>query len=102
MSKQSGVPIEPPQQTRLLDMCSEVRGVIGGVVPGAGGHDAIALIIENDEEVVARLEHVLSGWRVEYAEGQKAGTGKVSTLRVREEMEGVRKESPNSYKRWVE
>ena len=32
----SGVPIEPDEQTRLLDACLEIPGVIGGGVPGGG------------------------------------------------------------------
>jgi phosphomevalonate kinase len=34
MSTASGVPIEPPEQTRLLDACVAREGVIGGGVPG--------------------------------------------------------------------
>ncbi|GAA5972058.1 hypothetical protein JCM11641_002475 [Rhodosporidiobolus odoratus] len=41
MGEASGVPIEPPEQTRLLDACSALPGVIGAGVPGAGGYDAI-------------------------------------------------------------
>ncbi|KAK3203631.1 hypothetical protein GRF29_106g111039 [Pseudopithomyces chartarum] len=36
MGELSGVPIEPAQQTRLLDALTEIEGVVGGVVPGAG------------------------------------------------------------------
>ncbi|BGP17625.1 hypothetical protein JCM10213_001276 [Rhodosporidiobolus nylandii] len=41
MGEGSGVPIEPPEQTRLLDACSALPGVVGAGVPGAGGYDAI-------------------------------------------------------------
>ncbi|ORY62731.1 Phosphomevalonate kinase [Leucosporidium creatinivorum] len=41
MGEASGVPIEPPEQTKLLDACSAIPGVIGAGVPGAGGYDAI-------------------------------------------------------------
>ncbi|KPV74363.1 uncharacterized protein RHOBADRAFT_48606 [Rhodotorula graminis WP1] len=41
MGSASGVPIEPPEQTRLLDACSALPGVVGAGVPGAGGYDAI-------------------------------------------------------------
>jgi len=34
MSTASGVPIEPEEQTRLLDACAACAGVIGGGVPG--------------------------------------------------------------------
>lgn len=30
----AGVPIEPPEQTALLDVCVSQAGVIGGGVPG--------------------------------------------------------------------
>lgn len=30
----SGVPIEPAEQTRLLDICISLPGVVGGGVPG--------------------------------------------------------------------
>ena len=92
MSEKSGVPIEPPEQTELLDACERVPGVIGGVVPGAGGYDAISLLIKDKEETVAALEKVLTGWTFK---GQAAGGesgGRVSMLGVREEMEGVRVE----------
>jgi len=34
MGNASGVAIEPPQQTKLLDDCLAVTGVIAGGVPG--------------------------------------------------------------------
>lgn len=34
MGDASGVPIEPDEQTRLLDACLKIPGVIGGGVPG--------------------------------------------------------------------
>lgn len=34
MGTLSGVPIEPPEQTKLLDTCVSGAGVIGGGVPG--------------------------------------------------------------------
>lgn len=42
----SGAEIEPEPQTRLLDECNKINGVISGVVPGAGGYDAISLLVE--------------------------------------------------------
>jgi phosphomevalonate kinase len=30
----AGVPIEPPEQTKLLDSCVAQAGIIGGGVPG--------------------------------------------------------------------
>ncbi|KAL1746403.1 ribosomal protein S5 domain 2-type protein [Schizophyllum fasciatum] len=45
MGQLCDVPIEPPEQTRLLDKCSTMSGVVGGGVPGAGGYDAIWLLV---------------------------------------------------------
>ena len=100
MSEKSGVPIEPPSQTELLDACEAVPGVVGGVVPGAGGYDAIALLIEDKEETVVELEKLLASWKFRGEEGGESG-GKVSMLGVREEMEGVRVERWEEYKEWL-
>lgn len=47
MSKEVGedVHIEPDTQTELLDACMKQQGVICGGVPGAGGFDAIWLLV---------------------------------------------------------
>ena len=100
MSRLSGVPIEPPAQTSLLDACSNVPGVIGGVVPGAGGYDAIVLLIKDDEKVVDDLEKLLAGWKGKKDEVEGVTIGKVSVLGVREEMEGVRLENVDNYEEW--
>ncbi|EOD43700.1 Phosphomevalonate kinase eukaryotic [Neofusicoccum parvum] len=56
MSRQSGVPIEPAEQTALLDACSQVPGVIGGVVPGAGGYDASCAALRPSQTCQACLK----------------------------------------------
>lgn len=94
MSSESGVQIEPPAQTKLLDACSKIDGVIGGVVPGAGGYDAVALLIEEREEVMSELQELLQGWQCD-------GVGKVSTLGVKQEMEGVRFQQFEDYLEWT-
>ncbi|WRT70940.1 phosphomevalonate kinase [Kwoniella shivajii] len=63
MSELSGVPIEPPEQTRLLDACSELPGVIGGGVPGAGGYDALYLLVIDTPSVASRVDDLWSGWK---------------------------------------
>jgi len=63
MSTLSQVPIEPPSQTRLLDACSSRPGVLGGGVPGAGGFDAIFLLVIDSAEVVKGVEDVWRGWK---------------------------------------
>ncbi|KIJ67899.1 hypothetical protein HYDPIDRAFT_25360 [Hydnomerulius pinastri MD-312] len=47
MGEQAGdnAPIEPEEQTNLLDQCISQNGVICGGVPGAGGYDAIWLLV---------------------------------------------------------
>lgn len=40
--------IEPQSQTILLNNCNEIKGCLGGMVPGAGGYDAICLLVIED------------------------------------------------------
>lgn len=100
MSAASGVPIEPPAQTKLIDACSELPGVIGGVVPGAGGFDAVAFLIEDRQDVVDALNQVLRTWKFGH-DDQTASAGRVSMLGVREEQEGIRLESEGQYRKWM-
>jgi len=102
MSKESGVPIEPEAQTKLLDACSELEGVIGGVTPGAGGYDADVLLVKDDAEVMGRLEAMLKTYKFVVDGAETTGSGRVGLLGVREEMVGVRVESEHEYKGWVE
>lgn len=99
MGEKSGVPIEPPAQTKLLDACEGVEGVVGGTVPGAGGYDAIALLIEDKQATVDGLLGLFKGWEFK---GEVEGGGKVSMLGVREEMEGVRVEDVRAYEAFVQ
>ncbi|KAL5349072.1 phosphomevalonate kinase [Pseudogymnoascus australis] len=62
MGDKAGVPIEPPAQTELLDALEKVEGVVGGVVPGAGGHDAVALLVRGGEETLGRVRGMLGEW----------------------------------------
>ncbi|RPD63783.1 Phosphomevalonate kinase [Lentinus tigrinus ALCF2SS1-6] len=69
MGKLADVPIEPPEQTALLDACVSVAGVIGGGVPGAGGYDAIWLLVcdppncTSEELPATRVERVWSTYK---------------------------------------
>ena len=101
MSSKAGVPIEPKAQTDLLDACSLAPGVIGGVVPGAGGFDAVALLIEDREDTIQGLHSLLKDYRVNVVEGEGAKIGKVRLLGVKQEMEGVREEPASMYKDWL-
>ncbi|KAG0157734.1 hypothetical protein PDIDSM_4919 [Penicillium digitatum] len=101
LTRRTGVPIEPSVQTELLDSVSEVEGVIGGVVPGAGGYDAIALLIQDDPAVIARLKDHLANWtsRIEDAFGGQIGN--VRLLGVQHGSEGAKNEMLEQYAGWV-
>ncbi|KAJ2226978.1 phosphomevalonate kinase [Coemansia sp. RSA 1722] len=49
LGQNAQVPIEPVEQTRLLDACMEVPGVCMAAVPGAGGYDAIFCVTLGQE-----------------------------------------------------
>ncbi len=91
MGKLSGVPIEPPEQTELLDAVThDVAGVEGGVVPGAGGYDAIVLLVKDDEQTMEDLRAFLKMWSEE-------NKSNVKLLGTRGELEGARVEDAESY-----
>ncbi|KAK2034503.1 phosphomevalonate kinase [Colletotrichum zoysiae] len=94
MGEGSGVPIEPASQTELLDALGGVDGVLGGVVPGAGGFDALALVMRDDEATRQRVEEFLEGW-------SKEKGGQVRLLGVKGEMEGARREELDEYAGWL-
>ncbi|KAI1336641.1 ribosomal protein S5 domain 2-type protein [Xylariaceae sp. FL0016] len=94
MGSESGVPIEPESQTSLLDALMEVEGVYNGVVPGAGGFDALAILMKDDEATEKRVKEFVVSW------GKEKG-GTVKLLDVKGEMEGVRKEGIAQYDGWV-
>ncbi|KAI5117107.1 hypothetical protein M0805_008226 [Coniferiporia weirii] len=73
MGTQAGVPIEPPEQTALLDACIAQSGVIAGGVPGAGGYDAVWVLVldpsareataaDEQDTSLRRVERVWAGW----------------------------------------
>ncbi|KAK2614714.1 hypothetical protein N8I77_001519 [Diaporthe amygdali] len=95
MGAKSGVPIEPEAQTELIDALSALDGVYGGVVPGAGGFDAVSLLVRDDEETVARLERFLEEWSA------KKKDSKVKLLGVKGELEGVRVEKLREFDGWL-
>lgn len=49
LTRESGVQIEPPLQTELLDLTESMDGVIGVGIPGAGGADAIFCVVSSEE-----------------------------------------------------
>ncbi|KAK9323154.1 ribosomal protein S5 domain 2-type protein [Lipomyces orientalis] len=79
MTAGSGAQIEPVEQTKLLDACSALPGVLGGVVPGAGGYDAVCLLVAE-----AAVDAI--------AEQTEGVFENVKWLELREEATGVREE----------
>ncbi|KAI9907588.1 hypothetical protein PsorP6_004354 [Peronosclerospora sorghi] len=57
----AGVPIEPPEQTALLDATLAIPGVLLAGVPGAGGYDAICVVVLH-ESVLHSVEEVWVQW----------------------------------------
>lgn len=94
MGAASGVPIEPESQTALIDALTGVEGVYGGVVPGAGGFDAVALLLQDDEATAQRVEAFLAEW-------SHKKDAKVKLLGVRGELEGVRSEKLSEFEGWL-
>lgn len=84
LTKFSGAEIEPIEQTELLDSCNLIPGVIGGVVPGAGGYDAICLLV-----VEKAIKNVLD------STSEKLSS--VTWLDLNEEADGVLEENPSKY-----
>lgn len=96
MGTRSGVPIEPPEQTELLDAVTKnVKGVAGGVVPGAGGYDAIVLLVKDDKETTEEIEAFLAKW-------SKEKGSNVKLLATKGELEGARVEDGTLYSDFIE
>jgi len=79
MGTKSGVPIEPKEQTELLDaVTAGVEGVAGGV------------LVKDDEETMSAIEKFLEKW-------SKEKGSNVKLLGTRGELEGARKEDASRY-----
>ena len=101
MSMKSGVPIEPEVQTKLIDACCHLPGVVGGVVPGAGGYDAVALLVEDKSTVIDGLHQFLEDYRVDASQGDGDSIRKVRLLGVKQDDQGVKVEKSNIYDGWL-
>lgn len=101
MSRKAGVPIEPQAQTDLLDTCCRVPGIFGGVVPGAGGYDAIILLIEDRREVMQALNRVLASYSPKERSEGEPSIGHVRLLGVKQDTEGLRIENTATYHGWI-
>ncbi|KAG7192349.1 phosphomevalonate kinase [Scheffersomyces spartinae] len=88
MTRLSAASIEPIPQTFLLNqLAAQVPGCIGGVVPGAGGYDAVALLVVTSKEASGPLALPLEP-EVEH---------RVSMLQLREEAQGLKPEDVKNY-----
>ncbi len=101
ISTKSGVPIEPEVQTKLIDACCRLPGVVGGVVPGAGGYDAVVLLVEDKSTVIDGLHQFLENYRVDAEQGHGDSIGKVRLLGVKQEDQGIKAESSTMYDGWL-
>ena len=101
MSVKARVPIEPGVQGDLIDACSQIDGIVGGVVPGAGGYDAIALIIEDREEVLGALKTFLQSYQPSAGSTDEATIGVVRVLSVRQDSQGLEFQPAKSYIGWL-
>ena len=101
MSIKSGVPIEPDVQTKLIDACCRLPGVVGGVVPGAGGYDAVVFLVEDKSTVIDGLHQFLENYQADADAGQRDSIGKVRLLGVKQEDRGVKAENSIIYDGWV-
>ncbi|KAH7479013.1 hypothetical protein PRIC1_009432 [Phytophthora ramorum] len=61
MGTSAGVPIEPPEQTAILDETMKIPGVLVAGVPGAGGYDAICVVVLH-ERVLQAVEDLWVEW----------------------------------------
>jgi hypothetical protein len=63
MGEASGVGIEPPTQTRLLNATLSIPGVLAAGVPGAGGNDAVFAIVVAGCGCEDRVEDLWEAYR---------------------------------------
>ncbi|ETL31198.1 phosphomevalonate kinase [Phytophthora nicotianae] len=61
MGAAAGVPIEPPEQTAILDATLAIPGVLLAGVPGAGGYDAICVVVIH-ERALSAVEDLWVQW----------------------------------------
>lgn len=85
ITRESQADIEPPVQTALLDECVKLKGVLTGVIPGAGGYDAISLITTDEANLPCQTEN-------------KEMFDVVTWLDLKQADVGVVEESPLHYK----
>ena len=90
MGVAAGVPIEPDAQTALCDACRQVPGVVAALVPGAGGHDAVACVYINTAAVRQAVADLWADWKGQ--DGSDDQTVGALTVQGGDFGEGVRVE----------
>ncbi|AET40627.1 phosphomevalonate kinase Ecym_6245 [Eremothecium cymbalariae DBVPG len=85
---ESGADIEPLKQTQLLENSMKLKGVLTGMVPGAGGHDAIALIVTDYDSLIEQT-------------GNSPTFSAVTWLDVMQEEIGILEEDPSHYQNFT-
>lgn len=95
LGRDSGVPIEPESQEAMLDALEGLEGVLGSVVPGAGGYDAAAVVMRDDAETEKRVREFLREW---------SGRNEIQVrlMKVKGETEGARTEDVAEFKAWLQ
>ncbi|KAK4236227.1 hypothetical protein C8A03DRAFT_17102 [Achaetomium macrosporum] len=94
LGQDCGVPIEPESQEGMLNALEKLDGVYGSVVPGAGGYDAAAVVMKDDEETEKKVKGFLREWSAKHEI-------QVRLMRVKGETDGVRKEDVREFKLWT-
>lgn len=87
LTASSGADVEPVEQTQLLNKCEELPGCLGGMVPGAGGYDAICLLVEASQ--VEALKD---------ATKSNSSFSNVTWLELTEESQGIVEEDSEDYR----
>lgn len=84
ITQESGAPVEPELQTKLLNHCLQLTGVVTAVVPGAGGYDAIALLCTEQTNLTKLTEN-------------DPHFDNVKWLQLRQSSKGLKEENPEQY-----
>lgn len=83
---ESGADVEPAEQTQLLNSCSSLPGCLGGVVPGAGGYDAICIFVKENQIEQLKTQSSLD-----------SNFNGVAWLELSEESKGLVEENADDY-----
>ena len=101
LSTTANVPIEPRSQTQLLDFCSQQPGIVGGVVPGAGGYDALAIVARDWEGVPENLAARFEELNTDASDEGYLNRTTVRVLEVKNENGGLQVEPSDVFGSWI-